>query len=88
MIFGGDKIEGYQTFPDVMYSMFRITLVDDYGFEVSTHLFQFSASSVYLLSDVFIGSRRKTPNYGENSLWVISWYIRDRDVEPLHCFVV
>ena len=39
MIFGGDNIAGYKTFNDVMFSMLRITLVDDYNFEVSTQLF-------------------------------------------------
>ena len=45
MIFGGSKkdyntseevsISGYGSFYDVFYSLFRLTLVDDYDFDVS-----------------------------------------------------
>lgn len=45
MIFGGSKkdyqtseevnIAGYGSFDDVFYSLFRLTLVDDYDFDVS-----------------------------------------------------
>ena len=45
MIFGGSKkeyktskeisISGYGSFDDVFYSLFRLTLVDDYDFDVS-----------------------------------------------------
>lgn len=49
MIFGGDKIayddgggsaenitvQGYENFNNVLFSMFRLTMVDDYDFDVS-----------------------------------------------------